>query len=148
MATKLQVESLLFGKPTRVGYDGGEDTIKIAVKRYSVANASQSGITLVLTHANGSRTSLKFISYTTTRRQRRLTTLHYNIDKECWESMLENLFLSPSSNVREAWAFDAPDHGDSALANQVALKDMKDGICVYTIMLPYTETHSILHQRL
>lgn len=61
------------------------------------------------------------------------------IDKEAWEPVLQTLLVpqnststtvtKPEVRIREAWAFDAPDHGDSAVANQAALKHLPEGVC-------------------
>lgn len=58
-----------------------------------------------------------------------------NTDKELWEPTISALLLpvdqSPSVKqpaIREAWAFDAPDHGDSAVANRTVLENSKDGV--------------------
>ena len=63
-------------------------------------------------------------------------------DKEAWEPVLQTLLLpqntsktlgaepaQPAVLIREAWSFDAPEHGESADANQEALKYTPNGIC-------------------
>ncbi|KAF8525823.1 Alpha/beta hydrolase fold-1 [Hysterangium stoloniferum] len=77
----------------------GQPDLLVAVKRYTCSNSPPStrGITLLLTHG---------------------VTFH----KELWEPMLARLFRLQSASdnrpcIREAWAIDSPNHGESAALN-------------------------------
>jgi len=56
--------------------------------------------------------------------------------KETWEPTLEDLFeliVSQSNTevlIRDAWAIDCPNHGESAVLNKQALKDPQFTNCV------------------
>lgn len=91
----------------------------ISVKRYWVQgfeSADPDAITLVLAHA---------------------TSLH----KELWEPVLEELYTqavaspraySPLLKIRDAWAIDCPNHGESAVLNEEILLSSHTPICEYS----------------
>lgn len=69
----------------------------VTMKRYPNSGEDQKGFTLILTHGNG-------------------------FPKEVWEPIIERIFLTENtklngSHIREAWAIDAPNHGDAAALN-------------------------------
>jgi pimeloyl-ACP methyl ester carboxylesterase len=68
----------------------------ITMKHYPNLDSEQDGFTLVLTHGTG-------------------------FHKELWEPIIERIFTSnPESDglrIRDAWAIDAPNHGDAAILN-------------------------------
>lgn len=56
------------------------------------------------------------------------------VDKESWEPTLEKLMAlqtktSGNRAIREAWSFDAPSHGDSAILNAGTLNHRMDDVC-------------------
>jgi hypothetical protein len=58
----------------------------------------------------------------------------YRADKEQWEPTIERIFTiqqvkQPRFRVREAWAFDWQNHGDSAILNRSALRVLPEGVC-------------------
>jgi hypothetical protein len=60
--------------------------------------------------------------------RRILSSLRDGLDKEQWEPTIQKLFTlqSEKSNfpqIREAWALDWQSHGESAVLNELALKD-------------------------
>jgi len=73
----------------------------ITMKRYPNLDDDQSGFTLVLAHGTG-------------------------FHKEIWESIIERIFLENKKPggllIRDAWAIDAPNHGDAATLNMALLK--------------------------
>jgi hypothetical protein len=91
----------------------------ISVKRYWVQgfeSTDPDAITLVLAHA---------------------TSLH----KELWEPVLEDLYTkavvspraySPLLKIRDAWAIDCPNHGESAVLNEETLLSSHTPICEYS----------------
>ena len=73
----------------------------VAMKRYSNLG-EQNGVTLILTHGTG-------------------------FHKELWEPIIERIFADSAKSssglrVRDAWAIDAPNHGDSATLNAPLLE--------------------------
>ncbi|KAI0299402.1 Alpha/beta hydrolase fold-1 [Multifurca ochricompacta] len=79
----------------------------VSVKRYWVPgfeSTDADAVTLILAHA---------------------TSFH----KEHWEPVLEDLYdrvatpSSPASKIRDAWAIDCPNHGESAILNEETLVD-------------------------
>lgn len=73
----------------------------VTMKRYSNLG-EQNGVTLILAHGTG-------------------------FHKELWEPVIERIFAhSAKSNlglrIRDAWAIDAPNHGDSAILNAPLLE--------------------------
>ncbi|KAF7974887.1 hypothetical protein HWV62_11027 [Athelia sp. TMB] len=94
----------------------------MAAKRYTDADrGSTDGITLLLAHGAGSPL-LKAIQ-----------------DKEQWEPTLDKMFEAQhrkvgAMRIREAWAFDWQNHGDSALINRDALHTRPRPICKHSLI--------------
>uniref|UniRef100_A0A0W0F8H8 AB hydrolase-1 domain-containing protein n=1 Tax=Moniliophthora roreri TaxID=221103 RepID=A0A0W0F8H8_MONRR len=87
--------------------------LKTAAKRYTNGQANPEGLTLFFAHCIGTH-------------------------KEHWEPVIDKLFSILNSNskhprqrIREAWAFDWQNHGDSAVVNEEKLNDRPEGISVY-----------------
>jgi len=90
----------------------------VSVKRYwaqEFESTDPDAVTLVLAHA---------------------TSFH----KELWEPVLEDLYTqavvspgacSPVLNIRDAWAIDCPNHGESAVLNEETLLSSHTPICEY-----------------
>jgi len=78
------------------------------MKRYPNSDGNQNGFTLILTHGNG-------------------------FPKEVWEPTIERIFATENakpdgSRIREAWAIDAPNHGDAAALNAALLQSGAYGL--------------------
>lgn len=73
----------------------------ITTKRYPNLDNEQNGFSLILAHGTG-------------------------FHKELWEPIIEQIFLENAKpdglRIRDAWAIDAPNHGDAATLNAVLLK--------------------------
>jgi len=92
----------------------------VSLKRYWVQgfeSTDPDAVTLVLAHA---------------------TSFH----KELWESVLEHLYTqavvspracSPVLKIRDAWAIDCPNHGESAVLNEETLLSNHTPTCEYFI---------------
>ncbi|KAI0685401.1 Alpha/Beta hydrolase protein [Cytidiella melzeri] len=139
MSNILLVDSVLFDVPSQAAGDSETDfRFKMAANRYCTPSAPEQGgpaLTLLFAHGNG---------------------LH----KEYWEPTLQKLLAPPSgpgspkrlssgAKIREAWAFDALDHGDSAVANSAILEDMKDGVSVVEwarAIAAFVQVHLMSHR--
>ncbi|PFH49413.1 hypothetical protein AMATHDRAFT_63272 [Amanita thiersii Skay4041] len=95
-----------------VPQEAGGPTLKVVANCYTDANSNERGLTLVLAHATGTH-------------------------KEHWEPMIQHLFklqgnrdANASSVIRAIWAIDYPNHGDSVLLNENALKEREKSISV------------------
>ncbi|KAI0252840.1 Alpha/beta hydrolase fold-1 [Lactifluus subvellereus] len=98
----------------------------VSVKRYWVPgfeSTDADAVTLILTHA---------------------TSFH----KELWEPVLEELYgqaaassgtSSPVVKIRDAWAIDCPNHGESAMLNEETL------LCGYTPIFSWEEYARAIH---
>jgi len=69
----------------------------VTTKRYPNLGDDRKGFTLILTHGTG-------------------------FPKEVWEPIIERIFATENAKpngllIREAWAIDAPNHGDAAALN-------------------------------
>jgi hypothetical protein len=74
----------------------------ITMKRYPNLDDERNGFSLILTHGTG------FL-------------------KELWEPTIERIFMTENAKpdglrIREAWAIDAPNHGDAAALNATLLQ--------------------------
>jgi len=74
----------------------------VTTKRYPNLLGDQKGFTLILTHGTG-------------------------FPKEVWEPIIERIFATENAKssglpIREAWAIDAPNHGDAAALNADVLR--------------------------
>lgn len=73
----------------------------ITMKRYPNLDDEQNGFTLILAHGTG-------------------------FHKEVWEPIIERIFAESAKPnglpIRDAWAIDAPNHGDAAVLNSALLK--------------------------
>jgi pimeloyl-ACP methyl ester carboxylesterase len=81
----------------------------ITMKRYPNLDDEQNGSTLILAHGTG-------------------------FHKEIWEPIIERIFLENAKpgglRIRDAWAIDAPNHGDAAALNVATLKTgAYDNLC-------------------
>jgi pimeloyl-ACP methyl ester carboxylesterase len=106
----LTIENFVFESPQQ---GGSTQPFKIAAKRYTDGSCRNDGVTLVLVHGTG-------------------------FHKECWEPTLEKLMALQSNAsgdraIREAWSFDAPSHGDSAVLNAETLNHRMDNVSVSEI---------------
>lgn len=72
----------------------------ITMKRYPNLDDEQNGFTLIFAHGTG-------------------------FHKETWEPVIERIFLENAKpgglRIRDAWAIDAPNHGDAAALNVALL---------------------------
>lgn len=90
---------------------------KIAAKRYTDGSCRSDGVTLGLMHGTGFRSyNYLLVVY------RRYLLYYLYLDKDSWGPTLEKLMVLQSNahgdrTIREAWSFDAPSHGDSAVLN-------------------------------
>ncbi|KAK7448810.1 hypothetical protein VKT23_013540 [Stygiomarasmius scandens] len=87
--------------------------LKMAAKRYTWDRSEENvhGLTLLFAHCIGAH-------------------------KEQWEPVIERIFITQSTKskhyqIREAWAFDWQNHGDSGVINQELLKDRPEGVSIY-----------------
>lgn len=74
----------------------------VTTKRYPNLGDDQKGFTLILTHGTG-------------------------FPKEVWEPIIERIFTTENAKhnglpIRDAWAIDAPNHGDAAALNADVLR--------------------------
>jgi len=75
----------------------------VTMKRYpNLPGGDQKGLTLILAHGTG-------------------------FPKEVWEPIIERIFIMENAKpnglpIREAWAIDAPNHGDAAALNVDVLR--------------------------
>jgi pimeloyl-ACP methyl ester carboxylesterase len=73
----------------------------ITFKCYPNLETEQNGFTLILAHGTG-------------------------FHKEVWEPIIERIFAESTKpngpKIRDAWAIDAPNHGDAAVLNAALLK--------------------------
>lgn len=73
----------------------------VTMKRYPNLDDEQNGFTLILAHGTG-------------------------FHKEVWEPIIKRIFLDNTKLgglcIRDAWAIDAPNHGDAAILNAALLK--------------------------
>ena len=74
----------------------------VTIKRYPNLGDDQNGFALILTHGTG-------------------------FPKELWEPSIERIFATENAKpgglcIREAWAIDAPNHGDAATLNAALLQ--------------------------
>ena len=82
----------------------------IAMKRYPNLDNEPNGFTLIFTHGTG------FL-------------------KELWEPIIKRIFVAGDAKpnglrIREAWAIDAPNHGDAATRNATLLQSgAYDHVC-------------------
>ena len=105
----------------------------MSANRYRPAgNVPLRGVTLVFAHCTSGRTTSLFTPMTATYADLRLS------DKEQWEPALTQVFelaagSDPSHTVpiREAWALDAPNHGDSAVLNRDVLTNRPPFCALY-----------------
>jgi len=62
-----------------------------------------------------------------------LTIINMMVDKEHWEPVIKELFeeehAAGSAIIKEAWAIDCQDHGESAILNENELENGKRYIC-------------------
>lgn len=72
--------------------------------------------------------------------------------KELWEPVLEELYaqvaISAVDNpsvlkIRDAWAIECPNHGESAILNEETLLSGYTPICTFDFIWPYQAYHSI-----
>ncbi|KAI0763278.1 alpha/beta-hydrolase [Trametes elegans] len=92
--------------PSRVAKNG----LKLVAKSYTPEESNADGVTLILFHCAGSH-------------------------KETWEPTIEHLFAAkhPATGatlVREAWSFEIQSHGESAVLNDGALRQMSAPLTV------------------
>ena len=67
-----------------------------------------------------------------------LIVLHStSFHKETWEPTLQELFkfISAKVLIRDAWAIDCPNHGESGVLNSQAFKDPQFTVCVSLFFL-------------
>lgn len=131
MTTSFLVTSALFETPKQ----DGKPALKMSANKYCLPDAPSDGITLILAHGNGAREYFALNEYPLSS-----YSLYCITEKEHWEPTLESLLLptNPSAEaptVREVWAFDWQDHGDSALLNSDVLSGLKNGICTFAATL-------------
>ncbi|KAF9474695.1 alpha/beta-hydrolase [Pholiota conissans] len=113
----MNVKSYVFDGPPR---DPDTPALKMTAKQYTPVisvEGDKEGLTLLFAHCIGAH-------------------------KEQWEPTIEHLFHTQAAKddahrVREAWAFDWQNHGDSAVLNREALKERPEGVCE-----PTNETHA------
>ena len=90
----------------------------VTMKRYPNLGDDQNGFTLILLHGNG-------------------------FPREVWEPIIERIFATENAksnglHIREAWAIDAPNHGDAAVLNADLLRS---GAYDLTCELLYADYH-------
>ncbi|KAK7036803.1 hypothetical protein VNI00_011469 [Paramarasmius palmivorus] len=99
---------------TECGISDATSGLKVAAKRYiDSKQPNPEGLTLLFAHCIGTH-------------------------KEHWEPVIEKLYSTlntnskhPRQRIREAWAFDWQNHGDSAIANEEKLESRPEGVSVY-----------------
>jgi pimeloyl-ACP methyl ester carboxylesterase len=77
--------------------------LKLPAKHYTPRVARDTGYTLLFAHASG-------------------------MHKEQWEPAIEVLLANP--NVRDAWSFDWPSHGEGATINSQVLRARDKPMCM------------------
>ncbi|KAF8636764.1 hypothetical protein AX16_010967 [Volvariella volvacea WC 439] len=103
MPTQLHIEPVVFDAAA---------PLKVAAKRYThPASTNPDGLTLLFAHCIGAH-------------------------KEQWEPTISTIFSlqqskHPTRRIREAWAFDWQNHGESAVLNYEALQDRPEGVSAY-----------------
>ena len=123
----MNVESFTLDTPH---VDGYADGFKMAAKRYtSIEHGASGGFTILACHGLGQRESSLPHAFADTQSDHATT-----LDKEQWEPILEQLFSLQSKQlfrlrIREAWAFDWQNHGESAVINEDIIKDNPEAVC-------------------
>jgi len=108
------------------------DRIRASLKRYTPQlpsvgfNVPKSAQIIVLfAHGLGNRKPYQPMSM--------LTMVNLMTDKEHWEPVIKELFeedhAAGSAIIKEAWAIDCQDHGESAILNENELENGKRYIC-------------------
>jgi len=108
------------------------DRIRASLKRYTPQppsvgfNVPKSAQIIVLfAHGLGNREPCQPTSM--------LTIINMMADKEHWEPVIKELFeeehAAGSAIIKEAWAIDCQDHGESAILNENELENGKRYIC-------------------
>ncbi|KAJ7600911.1 Alpha/beta hydrolase family-domain-containing protein [Mycena floridula] len=110
----LHIQSFILdpdGSANAPGIPRRDANLKVAAKRYTVGDSANNGegLTLLFAHCIGAH-------------------------KEQWEPVIEKIFSEQQSKpsfqrIREAWAFDWQNHGDSAVLNKDLLQP--EGISIY-----------------
>jgi len=112
------------------------DRIRASLKRYTPQfpsddfNVPKSAQIIVLfAHGLGDREPYQPTSM--------LTMVNLMADKEHWEPVIKELFeenhAAGSAIIKEAWAIDCQDHGESAILNENELESSKRHICERSI---------------